>query len=351
MGNGTVEDIVAGIRFHYGNGYNMLADSTAYEPGENLKKEETIAMEIKDFATKVSTEVKKELGTGYEVGLKEVRKNNGIIRYGLAIMPQGQDVKAETIIYMEEFLEAHVSGMPFREVVRKVVGAYRQNMPEDCADIRSFHIFEKVRDRICFRLIGRKGNEELLEDVPHADFLDLAVCLYYACQEEGLGGGIIPIRNSHVEMWGTKKNELFSLAGRNTPRLFPWTCSSMDEVIAEALSFERADGGEDGWPEDGMPMPGTQMKVLSNVKWVHGAACMLYPGVLEALAQEEGCGFYILPSSVNEVLLLPDTDETLAADELKQMVMDVNRTQVAPEEVLSDSLYRYDAVRKEVMKI
>ena len=51
------------------------------------------------------------------------------------------------------------------------------------------------------------------------------------------------------------------------------------------------------------------------------------------------------------MLLLPDTDETLAADELKQMVMDVNRTQVAPEEVLSDSLYRYDAVRKEVMKI
>ena len=83
-----------------------------------------------------------------------------------------------------------------------------------------------------------------------------------------------------------------------------------------------------------------QMKVLSNTRRIEGAVCILYPGVLESLAREEGHDLYILPSSIHEVILLPDTGAP-SAEELKRMVREVNDTQVAPEEVLSYSLYRY----------
>ena len=72
---------------------------------------------------------------------------------------------------------------------------------------------------------------------------------------------------------------------------------------------------------------------------------MLYPGVLEKLAAQENV--YILPSSVHEVLLLADRGGE-RADELKNMIAEVNSTQVPPEEVLSDSLYYYDYSEKRV---
>lgn len=42
------------------------------------------------------------------------------------------------------------------------------------------------------------------------------------------------------------------------------------------------------------------MKVLSNTRRIDGAVCILYPGVLEGLAREEGHDLYILPSSIHE---------------------------------------------------
>ena len=40
MGNGSIQDIVAGIKGFYENGYNTLKDSSAYEPGEDFRKQE-----------------------------------------------------------------------------------------------------------------------------------------------------------------------------------------------------------------------------------------------------------------------------------------------------------------------
>ena len=140
-----------------------------------------------------------------------------------------------------------------------------------------------------------------------------------------------------MELWGTCTAELFGLAKRNTARLFPWTCASMEEVLHEMA-------GQDVGPEDtavqDTSLQEMLLKILSNTKRTHGAACMLYPGVLDSLASKEGHDLYILPSSVHEVILLPDIGIP-SATELRNMVREVNDTQVAPEEVLSYSLYRY----------
>ena len=88
--------------------------------------------------------------------------------------------------------------------------------------------------------------------------------------------------------------------------------------------------------------------MLSNDRRAYGAACLLYPGVLEVIAEKEGCSFYILPSSVHEVILLPDDGE-IVPDELKKMVAEVNRSYVAAEEVLTDSIYYFNMQKKEVV--
>ena len=296
-------------------------------------------MEINDFAVKVCALVKKELGRKYKVEVKKVRKNNGILLHGLLISSKEQNVVPT--IYLESFWEAYESGLSFEEVIRRLLCVYRRDTPQGIVDMEFFRHYEKVKDRVCFRLIGRSGNEELLKEIPYIEFLDMAVCFYYAYQGKSLGDGSILIHHSHMKMWGVCAEDLFRQAQANTPTLFHWECTTLDEVLKEITGDDLFDR-KPSMPE---PLP---MRVLSNSQKVHGAASILYPGVLESLAANAGCNFYIIPSSIHEVILLPDKKE-ISADELKQMVFIVNSTQVAPEEVLTDSLYYYDAEKKEII--
>ena len=84
------------------------------------------------------------------------------------------------------------------------------------------------------------------------------------------------------------------------------------------------------------------MYVLSNEQRAFGAAYMLDEQVLEQIRQELDCAFYVLPSSVHECMILPDC-VGISPAELKALVEEVNRTQVEPEEVLTDSVYHFDS--------
>lgn len=299
-------------------------------------------MERNEFAEKICRAVRRELGEDYRVEVKKVRKNNGIIHYGLVILARSQNV-APTI-YLDAFLEAYERGTPFSELVRRLLTVYRKDTPGDSVDMEFFKSFEKVKDRICYRLIGRKGNEELLSDVPYIEFLDLAVCFYYAYQGSRLGEGSILIHDSHVKMWDTCTAELLRLAGKNTPRLFPWVCSSIKDILAGMAECGGSCAGGEFPRECWEEIP---MRVLSNSKRINGAVCMIYPELLARLALEEARSFFILPSSVHEVILLADTGRG-EAEAFKKMIVEINHTQVAPEEVLSDSLYYYDFAEKRV---
>lgn len=54
-----------------------------------------------------------------------------------------------------------------------------------------------------------------------------------------------------------------------------------------------------------------------------------------------GENFYILPSSIHEVILLRESFAE-DAEYLRWMIQEVNATEVAPEEILSDRAYYYD---------
>ena len=294
-------------------------------------------MEMRESAVKVRKAVRKELGAEYRVEIKEIRKNNGVVLQGLLILTPGQSVTPT--IYLNTFLDIYESGVSFAEVTRKLIAIYRKDTPKTEVDMNFFRSFGRVKDRICYRLVGTRGNEDLLSKVPHIEFLDLALCFYYAYQSEALGEGTILIHDSHVEMWETSTAELLGLAKENTPRLFPWTCCSLNDVLQEMTE-------EGAYAREGI-VRNVPMSVLSNQKKLHGAVCMIYPGVLEELALRMKGNFFILPSSVHEMILLADTGigET---ENLKKMVMEINSTQVAPEEILSDSLYYYDSAERKV---
>ena len=300
-------------------------------------------MEINEFTKKVRNAIEKEFGEEYRVELKEVRKNNGVLLHGLLIVSKDRNVIPT--IYLDSFWEAYEGGVTFSEIVSRLVEIYRKETCRKNIDLEFFRDFKKVKDRICYRLVGRKTNEGLLSDVPHIDYLDLAVCFFYAYRGPELGEGSILIHNSHMELWQTNTLELLEIAEKNTQAIFPDRIYSMEEILEDLLREKRESSEE---AEDYKELLETvPNKSLSKVQKTQGATCVLYEGVLEKLAVGYGSSFYILPSSIHEVILLPDKGDE-SAENLKSMIHEVHRTQVAAEEVLSDSLYYYDFTEKKL---
>ena len=85
--------------------------------------------------------------------------------------------------------------------------------------------------------------------------------------------------------------------------------------------------------------------VLTTQSMVHGAAAIFIPDVMEQISKKMPEGFFILPSSIHEVMVLP---KTLGAstEALDEMVSSINETQVDPEDQLSDFAHVYDPDRK-----
>jgi hypothetical protein len=90
--------------------------------------------------------------------------------------------------------------------------------------------FEKVRDFVTFKLVGRKTNEEKLKGIPHRDMGDMAIVYQVNMEKMGIPGSAL-INNGMMETYGKSAEDLEALAEENTPRIHPAHISSMEEVL------------------------------------------------------------------------------------------------------------------------
>ncbi len=298
-------------------------------------------MGLKEFTEKIEKAMVTKLEQGSDVRVTMIRKNNSVYFTGMIIKIPGRNVYPT--IYLEPYWEMYEAGLPLSEVVEQILAVYRESCPETGIDFGFFEDFEKVKDRICFRLINRERNLGLLEQIPYIPFLDLAICFYYSYENSCLGKGSILIYNSHMEKWGVQLKEVWKSAFQNTPKLYPVSCQSMEKMLRELM--KNTPGEAELWPE----LCDCKLDVLSNQCGSYGAGCILYPGYLEHLAEEQKRDCYILPSSIHEVILFWEEPESIEA--LKCMVQEINKQEVSPMEILSDSIYLYNRKDKKIKRI
>ena len=89
------------------------------------------------------------------------------------------------------------------------------------------------------------------------------------------------------------------------------------------------------------------MYVLTNTSRNFGAVCITYPGVLKEFAREHNSDFYIIPSSVHEVILI--LGEQMSVEEMNLMVEEVNEREVDSIDVLSNHVYQYKRELEEII--
>lgn len=302
-------------------------------------------MNYTEFCNLIRDMVQERMGEDTKVGLQEVLRNNGVCLHGLTFMGEGTNMSPT--IYLESYFYAYGRGTSLEEIVKSIVEQYHFVPKKGEIDMSFFKDFDRVKEKIAYRLVNRMHNEKLLSDIPFIPYLDLAICFFYAYDDAVLGEGSILIRRSHMEMWNTDVKELFALAQQNTPKLYPKDMIGMNLLLEELMQREGMNGDAIAKELGTGKFP---MFVLTNKKRMHGAAVILYPDLLEQLAAKMGKGFYIIPSSVHEVIIIP-YDDRLDSDYIKWMIYDINHSKVEPEEVLSDSLYAYNKKDKRIIKL
>lgn len=310
-------------------------------------------MQFEVFQKKILEGVSEFLGDKAVVQIKEVIKNNGVRMHGLIVLEEGYHI-APTI-YLESFYESYLQGKEIGNIVWEIVTFCEKKHPVKDLDMNFFTDYEMVKNRIMVKLVNREKNQELLGQIPFVPFLNLALVFYYSMVNEFFGNGSILIYQEHLERWNVDVDTLYQNAFENTKRKLGFRILNMRDVVTalwqEQIEENRKEKSQIFFKDMEILVEEVEqalaesasdnMYVLTNKNKYYGAVCILYREFLHAFAQELGKNLYILPSSIHEVILVPDTGREDVV-QLGAMVAEVNATQLEPEEVLSDNVYYYD---------
>ena len=205
--------------------------------------------------------------------------------------------------------------------------------------------YSKVRDYIVFKLINKEANSLLLKNVPHVNYLDLAIVFYYLLpsKEDEKEKWFTIVNNELMQHWGVTVEELMQRASENTSRLLGLKIQGILSTIAEYTNdkewLKYADMEDACIP----------LYVATNKENTYGASVMLYRDMLRAVAEKFNSDLYVIPCSVHEILLFrPIKGCQVDTNSLKSLISQVNRCEIPKSEVLSDSLYYYSRINNEL---
>lgn len=287
-------------------------------------------MKYQEFVKQVVNCVKNEVDGETTVTVKPVRRNNDFSSDGLNIV-KDENIFSPTV-FLDECYEEYLKGRTIGGIVSDITGFYNSHEENDSLDISYFYNFSDVKSHLAFKLINYERNIELLTEVPYEIFLDFAVVCYCLVTHPVFGTGSILIKNDHLDYWNVNKDTLFTIAKENAKSIQPYRiCCAKDEL-------DRAGMETFGYPE---------MYMLTNSNNYYGAACIMYEGALQEIADILESDLYILPSSVDEVFVITKCD-MYKPDELKEMVIDINKHFVSKESFLSNNIYSYDREEKNI---
>ena len=293
-------------------------------------------MDFNVFTDNIVNVLQQRMGHEYDVKVTKVTKNNDIELTGVVLMKESDNLSPT--IYLDGLFEEYQDGAYIEDLAEQIIRLYKEQLPAGRLDMDFFRNFEQVKDRIFYKLVSYDKNRKMLEKLPYYKWNDLALIFYYAMEEERIGRASITIHHQHLKMWEQSLDTLYAVAQENMKKSMPELLVSMKDLLEETTGLKM---GEDTY----LPM-----YVLTNQEKVYGAAAMLYSDQMKKLAERWQTDLLILPSSIHEVLLLPDDGQNEYAF-YRQMVEEVNTTQVEPEEVLSYSLYRYCREKAEIEEI
>lgn len=264
-------------------------------------------------------QLKNTLSEGIELQEQNCLKNNDLQVEMLTCKEEGKNLTPR--IRTREFYDLYrQQGMKTAvEVAIEILGDRRK------VDVHKvIEPWEVMKSGINVEVINYEWNQERLkkEKMVYEKILDLAIVFTVNLREDK--DFKMTITSGLLEQWKITKDELISVAYENFAKA-DYAIISYEDVMEQLLGLRIE----------------SELCVLLNRSKLRGASGMLRIDLLQDLADKKESDLLILPSSVNEVLLLAEEDNILDMDSVKKMVEDINRDYVDEEERLSDNIYTY----------
>ena len=293
-------------------------------------------MDYRTFVEKIREKIQEHLGKDYEVQITTNPKLNGTEKTGLSISRTQEPQQVMPIIYLEECFERYLQEKEFSECVEEICVVYKhqkeneEKIMAELESIENMNRWEKVQNKVYPMLVSAKENEDLKEKYFYQEYLDFLV--FYIIRVTEVGIGSIKITKQMVKSWKVRENEIHHQAVENL-KTDGYQVRSLKSVVKENLLGITEDAEEE--IEEAEPM-----YVLTNqIKYFGAAGIFLCAEMFQKIVGKQN--FYILPSSVHELILIKDTDG-YDMETLSTMVRNVNEEQVTEDERLSNHAYYYD---------
>ena len=307
-------------------------------------------MDKRKFIELVASHILEYMPESYKEAKADVlenTKNNDVLMHGLVIRKEiSEGVSSAPILYLDSFFDAYNRGeKDMEDVMHEIAREYdhhARTIPQfDLPDMTK----EGIRDKIYLRVINTRTNQEHLKNlvgVPVDGGFSLVV---YVDLDTPNKDAMIQITKGLASNMEYDEKEMVLDAMKNTIRAFPAQLVEMHKVMMDVSGLYALAPEDNLLGRDDAPKKDVSMLVITNSDKFFGATALFYPEMEKRIAEIVGGSYYVLPSSVHEMIVLPDNG-TLEERELAQMVRTVNAAEVHPEEQLGNKVLYYNAAHE-----
>ena len=286
-----------------------------------------------EFREKLMEELRNRM-PGVAISPCDIKENNAVTFFCIEIK-DGSHITP--YIYTEGlYCDYQYGSKSMREIVDSILRYVQESKDMGYFDssknfghlLSEIFDYSKTRFKLAGRLVNTGKNRIALAEMPHREFLDLSI-IYFVDVPHDDGNGCMSIRvtNKLMAQWDMSEDRLYEQVMENMEQGEKGMLWHISEVLRDT-------------PYYGPDIMNVQMYICSNKMRLNGAVEILDKKVMEKAGERLKDDFYILPSSVHEVILIPISAGG-TADGLATNVQIVNDSEVNPTEILSYHVYRY----------
>lgn len=278
----------------------------------------------------------------YRIKIEEILKENDVKRTAVIVSEKGEMEHISACLYLESFLEEYEYPVyrdleqivgdeeACQKICREMASVYEANRMTrsdfDFARARQIHSFQYVKPALRVGICDPDRNREMLKKLVSGRTGDFAQ--YYYLADFLLKDTMLKVTNRMLEGWMVSKEELQEAAMENMKQemqLVP-----MEEFMEGACTKDELEKNRE-----------RGMYVLTNQKACYGAGMIVNQDIQKLVSDKMKGDYYVLPSSIHEVLIVADKPETDLDDLTAEVKMANDR--VEEEDLLSYQVQHYSA--------
>lgn len=269
--------------------------------------------------------------------IKFVKKDGGDLLN--IIFAEHDDAYEVCSVHVEELYVAYQNGIRLNTIVDYI-----------CSDVlhaKSIYVYDKTKElmdydtaksRLFVRLINYDRNADILRDVVHKTLGDIVFTVYAIVDENEFGIVSTKVLKSMVKKWDKNEDDIFNEAIKNTyyltpPRIYKWEGVLCDESYAGESFMNDEDICDLDKSFSG--------NILSTTRKTNGAVAVFLPGVAERIAELLDSDFYMVFTSIHEVMI-HSTGSGVDPKDSKLVLQDTLRKVTPSSDYLTEKIYKYN---------